>query len=92
MIVASVIEYDGEVLPDGSLSVPPDVRQCLTATPHATVRVTIQILPTPQTSASEQLEDAWEAFDQLGQNLTPGQLPEASVRHDEYLYGGKERL
>jgi len=68
MIVTSVIEYDGEVLPDGSLPVPLDVRQRLAATPHATVRVTIQILTTPQIPA-EQLEDAWEAFCQLGQNL-----------------------
>ena len=34
---------------------------------------------------AKQAEDAWEAFEQLGQSLDPGRLPEASVRHDEYL-------
>jgi hypothetical protein len=87
--VDSVIEYEGEVLPDGNLPVPQKVRQQLAATPHATVRITIQILTGPRTPVPEQVEDAWEAFCQLGQSLDPGRLPEASVRHDEYLYGKK---
>jgi hypothetical protein len=87
--VDNVIEYEGEVLPDGNLPIPQEVRQQLAATPHAAVRVTIQILPPLQTLAVEQGEDAWEAFDQLGQSPDPGRLPEASVRHDEYLYGKK---
>jgi hypothetical protein len=85
----SMIEYEGEVLPDGNLSIPQEVRQRLAATPHAVVRVTIQILTAPRTPVSEQVEAAWEAFDQLGQSPDPGRLPEASVRHDEYLYGKK---
>jgi hypothetical protein len=84
-----VIEYEGEVLPDGNLPLPQEVRQQLAATPHAAVRVTIQTLPPPQTSAVEQGEDAWDAFCQLGQSPALGRLPEASVRHDEYLYGKK---
>jgi hypothetical protein len=87
--VDNIIEYEGEVLPDGNLPVPQAVRQQLAATPHTVVRVIIQILPPPQIPAAEQLEDAWEAFCQLGQSLDPGRLPEASVRHDEYLYGKK---
>jgi hypothetical protein len=85
----NVIEYEGEVLPDGNLPIPQEIRQQLAATPHAAVRVTIQILPPLQTSAVEQSEDAWDAFCQLGQSPDPGRLPEASVRHDEYLYGKK---
>ena len=85
----NVIEYEGEVLPDGNLPIPQEIRQQLAATPHAAVRVTIQILPPPQASAVEQGEDGWDAFCQLGQSPDPGRLPEASVRHDEYLYGTK---
>jgi hypothetical protein len=85
----SVIEYEGEVLPDGNLPIPQEVRQRLAATPHVVVRVTIQILAAPQIPVPEQVEDAWEAFGQLGQSPDPGRLPEASVRHDEYLYGKK---
>lgn len=83
----SLIEYEGEVLPNGDLSIPQEVRQRLAATPRAAVRVTIQILTALRTPGPAQAEDAWEAFDQLGQNPDPGRLPEASVRHDEYLYG-----
>jgi hypothetical protein len=85
----SVIEYEGEVLADGNLPIPQEVRQRLAATPHAAVRITIQILPTLQPPVLEQAEDAWAAFDQLGQSPAPGHLPDASVRHDEYLYGKK---
>lgn len=85
----SVIEYEGEVLADGNLPIPQDIRQRLAATPHTAVRITIRILPTPQTPVLAQTEDAWAAFAQLGQSPDPGHLPEASVRHDEYLYGKK---
>jgi hypothetical protein len=85
----SVIEYEGEILPDGDLPLPQEVRQRLAATPHAAVRVTIQILTAPRTPAPAQAEDAWEAFNQLGQSPDPGRLLDASVRHDEYLYGKK---
>ncbi|HEV8717967.1 MAG TPA: hypothetical protein VGX03_34765 [Candidatus Binatia bacterium] len=85
----SVIEYEGEVLPDGNLLIPQEVRQRLAATPHAAVRVTIQILTAPRIPAPDQVEDAWDAFCQLGQSPDPGRLPDASVRHDEYLYGKK---
>lgn len=82
-----VIEYEGEVLPDGNLPVPQEVRERLAATPHTAVRVTIQILTALRTPAPTQIEDAWDAFCQLGQSPDLGRLPDASVRHDEYLYG-----
>lgn len=85
----NMIEYEGEVLPDGNLSIPQEIRQQLAATPHTMVRVIIQILPTPQSLVAAQREDAWEAFCQLGQSLEPGRFADASVRHDEYLYGKK---
>jgi hypothetical protein len=85
----NVIEYESEVLADGNLPLPQEIRQQLAATPHAAVRVTIQILLPLQTSVVEQREEAWDAFCQLGQSPDPGRLPEASVRHDEYLYGKK---
>jgi hypothetical protein len=46
----SVIEYVGEVLPDGQLSVPEEVRQRLAATAsHTQIQVTIRLLqPTPE--------------------------------------------
>ncbi|MGH7965060.1 MAG: hypothetical protein ACRERD_25155 [Candidatus Binatia bacterium] len=84
-----VIEYEGEVLPDGNLSVPQEIRQRLAATPRAAVHITIQILAAPRTPALTPVEDAWDAFCQLGQSSDAGHLPDASVRHDEYLYGKK---
>jgi len=79
----SVIEYIGEVLPDGHLSVPEDVRQTLASTPHTHVQVTIRLLE----SETEEIEAAWAAFRQLGQDAAPGCLRDASVNHDRYLYG-----
>ena len=79
----SVIAYISEVLPDGHLSVPEDVRQTLASTPHTHVQVTIRLLQ----SEAEQLEAAWTAFRQLGQDAAPGRLRDASVNHDRYLYG-----
>ena len=81
-----VIKYIGEVLPDGHLSVPEEVRQTLAATPHARLQVTIRLLR-PE---AEQVQAAWEAFRQLGQDTVPGHLPDAAASHDQYLYG-KER-
>jgi hypothetical protein len=79
----SIIEYIGEVLPDGYLSVPEDVRQTLASTPHIHVQVTLRLLQ----SEAEQLEAAWAAFRQQGQDAAPGRLRDASVNHDHYLYG-----
>ena len=81
----SVIEYVGEVLPDGHLSMPEEVRQTLAAAPHTQIQVTIKLL---QPDAA-QVHAAWTAFRQLGQGASPGRLPDASTQHDRYLYDKK---
>jgi len=77
-----VIEYMGEVLPDGHLSVPEEIRQTLASEPHAKIQVTIRLLQ----STVEQEQEAWAAFRQLGQDAGPGQLSDAAADHDRYLY------
>lgn len=79
----TVIEYVGEVLPDGQLSVPEEVRQKLAAAvPHTHIQVTIRLLQ----STADQEQAAWEAFLQMGQDAGPGRLSDASIQHDRYLY------
>ena len=78
-----IIKYVGEVLPDGHLSVPEEIRQTLAATPHAQVRVTIRLLQPDE----GQVQEAWKVFRHLGQEAAPGRLPDASTQHDRYLYG-----
>ena len=81
-----VIEYVGEILPDGHLFVPEKVRQVLASASYTQLQVTITLLQ-PE---AEQVQAPWEAFRQLGQDTLPGHLPDAAVSHDQYLYG-KER-
>ena len=66
-----VIEYVCEVLPDGQLSVPEEVRQELAAAaPHTQVQVTMRLLqPTP-----EQEHSAWETLRRMGQDAGSGRL------------------
>ena len=80
-----VIEYVGEVLPDGHLSMPEEVRQTLAAVPHTQLQVTVRLL---QPDAA-QVQAAWRVFRQLGQEAGPGRLPDASTQHDRYLYDKK---
>ena len=63
-----VIEYVGEMLPDGHLSVPDEVRQTLTAVAYTQLQVTIRLLQPEE----EQIQAAWTAWRQLGQDATPG--------------------
>jgi hypothetical protein len=81
-----VIEYVGEILPDGHLFVPEEVRQILESASYTQLQVTIRLLQ-PE---AEQAQAAWEAFRQLGQDALPGHLLDAAISHDHYLYG-KER-
>lgn len=81
-----VIEYVGEVLPDGHLFVPEEVRQVLASASYTQLQVTIRLLQ-PE---AEQVQAAWEAFRQLGQDTVPGHLSDAAVSHDQCLYS-KER-
>jgi hypothetical protein len=79
-------EYVGEVLADGDLSLPESVRKELNLQTSARVRVMISV---PETDP-EEVKAAWILFQQMGREAVPGRLPDAAVRHDEYLYGGKD--
>jgi hypothetical protein len=81
-----VIEYIGEILPDGHLFVPEEIREILASASYTQLQVTIRLLQ-PE---GEQAQAAWEAFRQLGQDAVPGHLSDAAASHDQYLYG-KER-
>ena len=78
-----VIEYVGEMLPDGHLSVPEEVRRTLTSAAYTQLQVTIRLLQPEE----EQMQAAWAAWRQLGQDAPPGRLADAAVSHDRYLYG-----
>ena len=81
-----VIEYIGEILPDGHLYVPEEIRQLLASASYTQLQVTLRLVQPEE----EQVQAAWEAFRQLGQDAVPGHLPDAATSHDQYLYG-KER-
>lgn len=53
-----VMEYVGEILPDGNLFVPEEVREVLAAAPYTQLQVTITLLQ-PE---AEQAQAAWEPF------------------------------
>ena len=78
-----VVEYVGEVLPDGHLSVPEDVLQSLALAPHMRIQITIK----PLQPDSDEVREGWNALRKLGQGATAGRLPDASSDHDRYLYG-----
>lgn len=80
--MAKVIEYIAEVLPDGHLSVPDDVRQAVASAPNAEIQVTIRL----HEFGARDVEDAWKVFRELGRDASPGRLPEAAADHDRYLY------
>ena len=82
-MIHKVIEYVGEMLADGHLSVPEELRQALELAPDAQLQVTIRLLQ-PDV---EQSQEAWEVFRRLGQDAKPGCLPDAAAQHDQYLYG-----
>jgi hypothetical protein len=50
----------------------------------------IRILPVRDESEQQESSKGWEVFRSLGRDAQPGQLPNAAVEHDRYLYG-KER-
>lgn len=47
----------------------------------------IRILSMPQVEQQEASEVGWDVFRSLGHDAQPGQLPNAAVGHDRYLYG-----
>jgi hypothetical protein len=81
--VHKVIEYMGEMLPDGHLSVSEELRHALELAPDAQLQVTVAILQPD----IDQSQEAWEVFRRLGQDAQPGCLPDAASQHDQYLYG-----
>ena len=81
----TLVEYVGNVLSDGHLSVPEEVRQALGLEPHVQVQVTIKLIQPD----AKQVQEAWALFRHMGQGAGPGRLPDASTQHDRYLYGKK---
>lgn len=82
------VEYIGEVLPDGHLSLPDEVKKKLGLNPHCSVKITITV-DTEEKPNPLDVEKAWEVFRNMGKNATGGKLPNASTNHDHYLYGKK---
>ncbi len=82
-MVYKVIEYVGEMLPDGHLSVTEELRQALELAPDAKIQVSVTL----RQPDAESSPDAWEIFRHLGQDAKPGCLPDAATQHDQYLYG-----
>jgi hypothetical protein len=80
-----VIEYIGEVLPDGHLSLPDEVQKQLGLSLHRSVKVTIAV----EDSRVLDEKKGWEAFRRMGQDAADSKLPNASTKHDQYLYGKK---
>ncbi len=77
-----VIEYIGEVLPDGHLSLPDEVRKRLDSGLHCHIKVTLTVEPSPTPDEQQ----GWEVFRRLGKNAIGGKLSNTSTQHDEYLY------
>ena len=76
-----VIECIAEVLPDGCLAVPENIRKELE--PHTHVKVKLAV----ETPSTLDAKTGWQIFKNLGKDAVPGNLPDASTKHDEYLYG-----
>ncbi len=76
-------EYMGEVLNDGHLSLPEEVRQRLSLKPLSVVKVVITLTP-PETASTN---DAWNLFRSMGRSAEPGMLDKSAEDHDRHLYG-----
>ncbi len=81
-----VIEYIGEVLPDGRLSLPDEIQKELGLSPHSSVRVTIAV----EEARKIDEKKGWEVFRRMGENAVAGKLSDVSTNHDHYLYGKKK--
>lgn len=76
-----VVEYIAEILPNGSLALPDDIRKELGSQKHVKVRLTVKTPSTPN------LQKGWQIFKNLGKDAVAGKLSNTSKKHDEYLYG-----
>jgi len=74
------IEYIGEILPDGHLSLPDYVKEELAQYEFNNLSVTITVI----TKSDEQR--GWEVFRQMGRNAGSSGLSDVSENHDKYLY------
>ncbi len=77
------VEYLGEVLADGHLSLPGEVKEKLALKPASQVQV---VLAVPE-AKGEETDEAWDLFRQMGHDSEPGKLSSPSDKHDLYLYG-----
>jgi len=77
------IEYVGEILPDGHISLPDEVMEKLDLISHDKVKVSIT-LNIPHTSDEKK---GWDIFRLLGHDAPGGKLANASANHDRYIYG-----
>ena len=79
-----VIEYVAEVLPDGSLALPDDIRKALGS--QTQVKVTLAV----ETPSTPDAQKGWQIFKNLGKDAVAGKLSNTSTKHDEYLYGTRK--
>ena len=79
-----VIEYIAEVLPDGSLALPDDIRKELGAQTQVKVKLMMETPSTPDP------QKGWEIFKNLGKDAVAGKLSNTSTKHDGYLYGTRK--
>ena len=79
-----VIEYIAEVLPNGSLALPDDIRKELGS--QKQVKVTLAV----ETSSAPDPQKGWQIFKDLGKDAVAGKLSNTSTKHDEYLYGTRK--
>lgn len=75
-----VIEYIADVLSDGSLALPDDIRKKLGL--QTQVKVTLAV----ETPSTPDLQKGWQIFKALGKDAVAGKLSNTSTKHDEYLY------
>ena len=75
-----VIEYIAEVLSDGSLALPDDIRKKLGSQTQVKVTLAVETLSTPNP------QKGWQIFKDLGKDAVAGKLSNTSTKHDEYLY------
>ncbi len=77
------VEYIGEVLDDGHLSLPEKVKEELALKPASVVQVVLAVAD----AAGEDVDKAWELFRSMGNNAAQGNLSNPAKEHDKYLYG-----
>ena len=83
-----MVEYIGEVLPDGHLSLPVEVQKELGLSPHCNVKITITVITEEKPNPLDE-QRAWEVLRNMGKNATSSGFSDGSTRHDYYLYGKK---